>query len=361
MKGTILPLLFVLFCRSLTVHAQHFDAAKLDATRREHNIPELGYAVVTPEGIKDMNLCGYHKLNGTAADTAKPDDYFHLGSNTKAITGFIAATLVEQGLISWDTKFFSLFPGWLETSNKVYKNITLQDLLSHRAYVQPFSEGAEYNKLPKFSGNKSERRKAFAKYLLEQPPVLLKQNATYSYSNAGYSVAALMMEKVSGKTWEELVQQTLHGKLKLRYSLGWPKGDAPIGHWMENNVLVPVPPDGSYNLALAEPAGDISMPLRDYAEFIHLNLLGLQGKDTVLKAGTYQFLHYGLKDYAIGWANSVDGKGQKYSLHEGSAGTFTVLTQIVREGKLAVIIFANSGEAHDGMIALMVELAKAFK
>lgn len=330
-----------------------------DSIRIKYHIPAMAYAVITADKILQQQVIGYHQVGQTAKkDTALIIDYFHLGSNTKAITGFIGAYLVEQNKISWDTKFFDLFPEWRVESDSAYINITLKDLLSHRAHIQPYTSGAEYQKLPKFIGTKSEQRKSFAHYLLKQKPIYSK--AEYNYSNAGYSIGALMLEKVSGLTWEQLVENVMNKKLDLHTKFGWPNladENQPWGHWVVNNKLEALPPNTTYNLNLGEPSGDISITLPNYIKFMQLNMAGLIGKSNLLKSTTYNFLHYGIDDYAIGWGNA-NKKGKRLSDHSGSAGTFFCYTFFDNEKNIAYFIVANSGgkEAEQGVFALLNKL-----
>lgn len=84
-----------------------------DSIRIKNNIPEMAFAVISATNIIEKQVIGFHKISAnTNAEKAQINDYFHLGSNTKAITGFIAATLVEQKKLNWNTKFFDLFPEW---------------------------------------------------------------------------------------------------------------------------------------------------------------------------------------------------------------------------------------------------------
>ena len=200
---------------TFSVYSQNLNKIA-DSIRVKYKIPEIAFAIVSVDSINEIQTLGFHKIESKKKeDEAKINDYFHLGSNAKAITGFICAYLVEQKKINWETKFFNLFPKWKNKSNKAFYNITLEDLLSHRARIQPFTSGNEYKKLPKFVGTKSEKRKQFCKYLLKNKPVELNDK-TFNYSNAGYSIATLMIEKVSGTTWEELVNLVLIFRLKLK-------------------------------------------------------------------------------------------------------------------------------------------------
>lgn len=341
-----LSLLFVSFnSRSQSLYN------KIDSLRKEYYLPEIGCAVISAEKIIDVQVCGYHRIDKQDKENAAIlSDHFHLGSNTKAITGYIAAMLVEQGKIKWGTKFFDLFPQLKKEANAAYGNITLQQLLSHRAGIQPFTKG-EKEKAPHIKGTHSEQRMAFAKYVLKQPPVhpdkkkdYAYSSADYVYSNAGYSIASLMLEKASGSSWETLVN-SLAQQMNIQVGFGWPNltdPNQPWGHQQVNDTLIPLPGDVAYNLNLLEPAGDINMSLPDYSKFIQLQLIGLKGKDSIVKAATYQFLHFGLNAYAIGWLNGVNKKGNKYSAHEGSAGTYHVFTVVSPTDDRAYVICTNA-------------------
>ncbi|MEJ7560791.1 MAG: serine hydrolase domain-containing protein [Pedobacter sp.] len=346
----------------LSASAQQLSKSA-DSLRVAGNIPELSYAILTSDSILATNTLGFHRSTLKNDDTkALPTDYMHLGSNTKAITGLIAAYLVEQRKISWTAKLFALFPEWRAVANPDYYEITLADLLSHRARIKPYTSGAEFQALPKFAGTKSAQRKLFAYYLLTNEPVA-KSSEPYIYSNAGYSLAALMLEQASGKTWEDLVEEVLGKKLHLRYKFGWPNrrdSAQPSGHWMEDKVLTPLDSNTSYNLNLIEPAGDISMPLADYVKFVQMNLAGLEGKAGLLKPQTINYLHYGHPSYSIGWLN-INKADKHSSEHAGSAGTVYCYTLINKDKNLAYVIMANSATdtALDSIFKLLDSMVRS--
>lgn len=330
----------------------------VDSLILKQNIPQIGYAVVSKDSIIEIKTTGFHRNDLKTAQTkASLSNYFHLGSNTKAITGFVAAYLVEKNKINWNTLFFDIFPTWKPSSNLAFRNITLADLLSHRANIQPYTSGLEFQKLPKFKGNIQQQREQFAKHLLNKNPVI-NNDKVFNYSNAGYSIAAIMLEKVSGLSWEQLVKNTMQNLLEVNVEFGFPNklnDNQPFGHWVQNDSLIVVESNVKYNLALAEPAGDISMTLPDYAKFIQFNLKELQGQNNVLKATTYNYLHYGLNNYAIGWGN-VNTEKKQFSEHAGSAGTFFCYTVLEKKANLAYIVVANSAtkEAQQGVLSFWI-------
>ncbi|MDY3317616.1 serine hydrolase [Riemerella anatipestifer] len=357
----IIFIALILFFESFL--AQNLEG-QADSIMTKYDIPEMAFAVVTKDTILVQKVRGHHRITEKKGrPNASFEDLFHLGSNTKAITGFISAYLVEQGKIKWKTKFFDLFPKLKKSSNVKYHSITLEDLLCHRANVQPFTSGEEYSKLPKFKGTKQQKRTKFGEYVLRLSPIENKN--TYNYSNAGYSIAAMMLEKVSGKSWEQLIEEVLKTKLEIDFRLGWPSRNAknqPLGHWLEGGKQVEVLPNINYDLNLAEPAGDLSMNIHNYSKFIQLNIKGLSGERNILTPETYQYLHTSKKDYSIGWGNYQD-KIQEISDHSGSDGTFFSYAQIDRKKHLGYIILVNSGtaEAQKGVFEMLDLLKRKYK
>ena len=360
MYKTCLTIIFFLLLNSIS--AQNLTEIAENIMKKD-SIPEMTFAIITKDNILIKRTLGHHKITEiNEKNNANSNDFFHLGSNTKAITGFVAARIVENKKIEWNTKFFDLFPELKKKSNPEYFDVTLEDLLSHRANIQPFTSGAEYQKLSLFSGNKQQKREKFVEYLLTLPTV--KNDNSYNYSNAGYSVATLMLERVTGESWEKLVTKILKRKLRINFAFGWPNRNfknQPFGHWNKNGKLVSVPSNTDYDLSLAEPAGDLSMNIDNYAKFIQLNIQGLSGKDNFLKSETYRFLHNAKNEYAIGWGNYTQNDEQ-ISEHAGSDGTFFSYAQIDRRNLIGYIVIVNNGSknAQKGVFEMIKKLKEEY-
>lgn len=332
-----------------------------DSIRKVYHIPEISYAVVTSSSIQEMEAIGKHSVN--LKDTATVNDRFHIGSNTKAMTAFIIAKYVEKGKLKWTTKFFELFPEWKENSNSDYLNITLQDLLTHKARIHPF-QGDNDPEIPEFKGSNQKKREQFAQFVLTLNSVKLDDQNPFIYSNAGYTLAALMLEKVTGKSWEKLVDKVFNKDLKLNVKLSWPENQKikdTWGHSFENNKLIPVASDTDRHLDFTEPSGDINIKLKDYTKFIQLNLQGLNGHNNYLNAKTYQFIHKGVENYSLGWYNIYEN-GKEFSTHSGTVGTYYTLVQIDRIKGKAYIIFTNSfnQDTQQGVRLLMRKLKENY-
>jgi CubicO group peptidase (beta-lactamase class C family) len=332
-----------------------------DSIRIAYNIPELSYAVINSKTTLEISALGKHSIE--LPDVATSNDRFHIGSNTKAMTAFIVAKYVEKGKLKWTTKFFDIFPEWKENSNAEYHKITLQDLLSHRARIQPF-QGDNDPIIPEFIGTKQEKRKSFGKFVLTLHPTVVDTIHKFNYSNASYTLATLMLEKVTKKSWEQLVEKVFNKDLKLNIEFTWPenqKNKDTWGHSFEDNKLIPVASNVNYHLDFTEPAGDLNIKLKDYIKFIQLNLDGLKGNNNYLTSKTYQFIHKGIENYSLGWYNIYEN-GKELSTHSGTAGTYYTIVHIDRIKEKAYIIFTNSfnQETQQGVRLLMRKLKENY-
>ncbi|MBD2755252.1 serine hydrolase [Spirosoma validum] len=98
----ILLILVVLWPLSLSaqVHSPIITQA-IDSVLEANQVPAIVAAIVKPTQI----LYGYGgRIRADRTDTIKATSKFHLGSNTKAVTSFMAAKLVEQGKLKWTDK-----------------------------------------------------------------------------------------------------------------------------------------------------------------------------------------------------------------------------------------------------------------
>lgn len=102
----------VLLTGSISSGAAELDDldALLESLRLKHNIPALAGAVVTGEGLWESGRAGTRKSGEDIP--VMPDDLWHFGSNTKAMTAALIGVLVEEGALRWDTSMEEAFPEW---------------------------------------------------------------------------------------------------------------------------------------------------------------------------------------------------------------------------------------------------------
>jgi CubicO group peptidase (beta-lactamase class C family) len=323
--------------------------------QKKFNIPAVAV------NIMDSNQILYSVYDGVrvtgTSDSITSEDYFHIGSTGKIILACIAANLVDENMINWDTKFFNLFPEMKKEAKEDYYDITLEDLLSWRAGIQPYISGETevFPELPK----EGDQKLAFAKYLLQLEPFSKRDNSgkfEYLYSNASYSVACLMLEKVSDLTYEELLDKYICKKLGVDIFIGWPyqkDRNQPWGHYsLDNKTLEIVGPDSDYALhPVINAAGNLSMKSQDFAKFVQYYLKLMSGTNTGVSSKTVQYIHSKL-------LGSDTWHGKTYTCFDGSAGTFYARGFLVPELDFACTVIINSGNP-DAVEYITTQLVKA--
>ena len=346
-------LLFIILLQPYAGSAQSLRE-EADSIRLVRGVPGITYAVFSKDSIVEFQTLGYRVFK--LKDPIRPNDRFNIGTNSAAFTAYIAAKLVAAGKLTWKTKLLQVFPEFKGKAFPVYQSITFEDLLASRSRVQPFTELNEWYKTPDFKGNIIEKRKAFTYWMLQRRPNMENfLNDKIIFSLAGYVMAASMMEKVTGKAWEELLTQYVRKPMKISIRYSWPNlydSAAPYGHWNQGGYFRAEEPDTWVkDNPLFYPGHDIALTMPDYIKYMQENLQGLAGKNHQLPQSAYEFLFFGLPDYALGW-NNGSLNNQSFAFHEGISVLFNCRVEILKEKNLGIIVMCNSGDK-DGRGAVL--------
>lgn len=337
----------------LLVHAQKPNSelqTTVDSFRQTYRVPAIAVSVIYQDEIR-YAWSGTRSIeNGEPIDAASK---FQLSSNTKAITATIAARLVEKGVVDWKTTLAEAVPELRDNIIPAYRTVTLADFLSHRAGLPPFEDdqSSEWKEMPDDIETASNPRLAFATYALNLPLVDLTTGEDH-YSNGGYIIAALMLEKQSGQSWPALVDAFFSAR-QWDYFMGFPSEEGKEGTRGHQRKALAFLSANKYRTVRTDeeqflpdyfsPAGNLSLNLIDYSQFIQLHLRGLLGTSNILSADTYEYLHYGLPSYALGWYNGQIGDTeQRFSYHGGSLGTFSSAAILSADRQVAIVILINA-------------------
>lgn len=274
------------------------------------NVPAIAALIIEKGEIAEKAVSGVRcACSGKAVEI---DDHWHLGSITKSMTATLAAMLVEEAVMGFDTTIIEVFPEWLGKIRSEYETIRIDELLSHTAGITNNLE-----KLPDWEAYFSEaspiisQRLTFSESILKIEPESAR--GSYAYSNAGYVVAAAMMERLTGLDYETLLTQKLFLPLRMdETGFGAPDTggtlNEPVGHQWSGSAWKGIDPSKSAsadNPPVLGPAGRVNTTLNDIAKYFSAHLAGARGSDVpgLLTQESFRKLHapFPNSTYALGW------------------------------------------------------------
>lgn len=344
-------LLAILTIASLLPAAAQDDLApEIETHLSDHpKLPSLAAVVVAENRIAGAGAAGVRKKGDDTPVTL--DDKYHIGSCTKAFTATLAARLVEQEKISWDATVGEVLRDL--KPHEGFQGATLRQLVSNTGGFPKQVPPAIWNQDAwGASGDFDVQREHFAKAMLALEP-RYQPGTQNEYSNAGFSMAGVMLERTARKSWEDLVRREIFLPLKMK-SAGFygpaedeRKPDQPWGHRPDGE---PVPPGrGADNPPAIAPAGAIHCSLPDLMKWITMHMNRETGP-VIQKAETFELLHSPvLENYALGWVVAERGWARgKVLTHSGSNTMYTTVIWIAPERKFAIAVATNIGNGVAG-------------
>lgn len=168
--------------------------------------PSASFIVIKDGVVKDCQSFGYADLENKVL--ANCETNYRLGSVTKQFTATAILILINQGKLNYKTKLIEIIPEFPDYG----KEITVKDLLSHRSGLQ------SYLILHKENSARQLIDKDVLKLLKQQDSLLFPANSNYKYSNSGYAMLALIVEKISTKTFKQFMDDEIFQPLGMSNS-----------------------------------------------------------------------------------------------------------------------------------------------
>jgi len=353
----------------------NYEFAKLlEEIRQKEDLPAIAASVIIDGKIIAKAAVGTRKY-GTQ-NWATVDDKFLIASCSKAFTGTLAAVLVQKGYLGWNTTLKEAYPD-LDMRSE-YENITLIQLLSHRAGLYEWIDHlTSKNITAQFIDNWWNDRQSpvtmRAKYVKGTVKQRLADKPGHSifYSNSGYLIVGAMLEKIMGKPFEQLMAEEIFSPMGLQTAgFGPPvKFDSvnqPVGHSGFFRAVHP----GDFPDYMA-PAAVIHISIKDWAKFILVHLGSGGNAGVVLETDTLRTLHsppdsstwredaeekgYGIPslNYALGWYTlDIDSK-EGLLWHPGGNTGFIAQVVVDPKRKNAVLVATNVRTSHNHLFKVI--------
>lgn len=340
-------------------------SALLAPVIEKNKVPGMGAAVIRHGETVALGVAGVRTRG--KPDKVAPADLFHIGSDTKAITGMLCGILVDEGKLKWSQTLGETFPDLKKSMHPQYQAVTLEQLLTHRGGAPgELEKGDLWGKLWGHKGTPTSARRALLVGVTSKPPEA-PPGTKYIYSNAGTSMAGYMAEKVTGKSWEDLVREKIFVPLGMTTAGFGPPGtrgknDQPRGHKADGTAVEPGP--GADNPVAIGPAGLVHCSIGDWAKFAAANLPG--GKTKLVKPETLEKLHAapaagsGEPKYAMGWiiADGQPWAGGPALTHAGSNTMWYAVIWLAPAKDFGVVVACNQANpkaCNDAVLALIAD------
>lgn len=294
-------------------------------------------------------------------DPVRPDDAWHIGSNTKMLTALAWARLVEAGPARWGMTVGEVFES--EKIAAGWRDVTIEELLAHRS-------GAAANPgwlwmIASLTSRKpaAEQRAKLVSETLAKAPSSRKRG-TFVYSNLGYTIVGRAIERVSAKaTGQEAAYETLLGELVVETAPGGPATSLGFGppsriEGHKRGMFGGYKPAGrgrsADNPVAIAPAGTAHVNLADHARLLLPFLEGPDALPQAIRAKLLAPYPDASSEYALGWGIASHETAGRIYVHNGSNSMW--LSRVAMAPDIGVVIIANTNQFNDAAQAALREL-----
>ncbi len=285
----------------------------------------------------------YEKYSGKTdirkKDTLSPATPLHIASTSKTFTGIAVLRLVQEGKLSLTDTITRFFPGF------PYANITVQMLLTHRSGLPNYLYFMSNNKWGTGKDGKWNRQFAqngdVLKMLIEKrPDPTGSPGKRFNYCNTNYVLLALIIEKISGKTYPEYMRQKWFEPLQMNNSFVFTLKDTlsatpsftPSGNYWGYDFL-----DATY--------GDknIYTTPRDLLKWDQALYSDQVIRPTLLDSAFAPWSNEkpSVHNYGFGWRLQLLPNGKKVVYHFGKWHGFNAAFTRLTDEKVTIIILGN--------------------
>jgi CubicO group peptidase (beta-lactamase class C family) len=317
---------------------------------KEWDAPGVTIAVVEKNKIIYTGGFGYRDYEKKLPVTE--NTLFAIGSCTKAFTASILGILEKEGKVSLDKPVRDYLPELVFKNDYTNKHATLRDMMCHRTGL-PRHDYSWY-------GSTASRNELLARVQYQEPSFELRER--YQYNNFMFMAQGLVIEKITGKSWEENMQERIFKPLGMSKSnlsvIDLEKSaDRSLAYSSISNKIKAIP---YRNIDAIGPAGSINSCAKDMANWLitWINDGKFNGKEIIppsyrAQAITSQISPGGglpgtenpdlhMSGYGLAWGIS-SYRGHYRVEHGGGIDGFITTTCFFPSDSLGIFVVSNQG------------------
>jgi CubicO group peptidase (beta-lactamase class C family) len=204
----------ILFSAPMKTSAE--KAAAVDELFRDYAQPSVpGASVIVIENGKVLFQKAYGLANVEAKIAATTNTNYRLASVSKQFTAMAIMILAERKKLSYDDNLAGFFPGFPEYG----KQITVRHLLNHSSGLIAYEDVMDDNSTVPLTD------RDVLELLKRQDHTHFPPGSSYRYSNSGYVLLGLIVEKASGTSFPEFLRANIFAPLRMNHTVFYPRED----------------------------------------------------------------------------------------------------------------------------------------
>lgn len=327
-------------------------------------IDSIAKVLIEKYQVRGIAITGIHKGKTIYTKTFGHADeqqplttatHLYIASNTKAFTGLAMAQLIDQKRIAIDDPINKYIPAGLFPDSIATGNIRIRHLLAHTHGLSndPLNFSTSYAGITNGQENKLLQ---FTSYRGGT------QHHKFRYSNLGYLLAGMVIEMVTGQSWQQYIQHHILQPLKMSHTQATvpATGTVALPYRFQHEAL-----SSKKTANTLHAAGGLFSTTSDMATW--LAFVSDSTKGLGASSSLYQLYHtplvpvgesmgpFKFDNYSFGWINGrlLD---RNLRFHTGSFPGYESFMSYVPGGQTGVFVFVNEKEAGIRIAGLLTAL-----
>jgi beta-lactamase class C len=342
--------------------ARQFDRW-LDGLESSSDVSGLAVAVIKDDKVLLERGIGY--ANASTREPVTANTVFRLASLSKAFATAMAALMVQDGVISWDTKISNVLPTFQLADVNASQKVTVADILSHRV-------GLPHNTYDRMLEADAPYEELVTR--LAEVPMACPVGDCYGYQNIAFSLIGDVTYAVTGDFYYHEVETRIfhplgmdtatYGRDALEGTKSWARPHRRAGRgW------IPFTPNEAYYHV--PPAAGVNASVRDMEQWL---IAQMGGKPNVLSPAVLEVLHTPVvatdrersstpwrrgrllnAQYALGW-RIYDYAGQTLIFHAGAVQGYRAMIAFLPKYRFGAVMLWNcESAAPSGLMPMLMD------
>ncbi len=299
-----------------------------------------GYAVIVVDENGTLLMKTGGVLDAETNSPVTPDSPFYIASMTKAYVGLLAAELHAEGVLDLDSTVTDYWPDLVTKTGVDFSTITLRDLLTHQAPFKAELIAVMEAYVTSIPGSE------YPRYL---SMLAIPRDPGFEYANIGYNVYTGILEDVTGRSWQDWLQEKVFHPLKLSRTSArtsdFELDEMAWRHqWKGNSDWHVLPPKTD---PLMQSAGGMMTSPNDMARWLSVNLR--QRNNGAFRTAQTSYVdvpvdagdEMACDGYALGW-KVCSFHGQRVLQHGGGYTGVRTRMALMPDKGIGVAVLTNS-------------------